>query len=87
MTMANVLIVSGGVSLGAGLLLALYANREQAKAINAVSIRPNPWGTILDYGWWSRLSALKRSETRFNVGIALTCLGVLLQTWGSVLQR
>lgn len=82
----TILLGVGGALLLGGLLLALYANREQAKAIDAGEIREDIVGTIRDHGEWRRHGALTRAETRFRLGIALTAAGVMLQTIGSILS-
>lgn len=86
MTLAAGLAALGGILLLAGLLLALYANREIAKAIRAGEIREDILGTVRNHAWWRRGTALSRSDRLFRLGVGLTVVGVVLQTIGSMLR-
>lgn len=87
MMLSAFLVGLGGAFLLAGLLLALSANRETAKAIRAVEIREDIVGTVRDHAWWQRGTALSRADRRFQVGVGLTVVGVVLQTIGSAWPR
>lgn len=85
MRLGPTLTLAGGACLLGGLLLALLANREATRAIRSTDPREDPWGRVRDYGWWPRVGALARADVRFNLGVGLTAIGVILQTIGGVL--
>jgi len=81
------LLLIGSIFLFIGLLMALISNYYNSRVMGKAALGVAMWAPDEGSPEWNRKVKLRKiSNGCFCVGIFLTSLGIVLNTWGSLLD-